>query len=261
MKQQLLLTLLLIANLSSFAQSTARTLHKSLVKINDTLYAGETEITNKQYTEFVSYLRANGPKSQLAIALIDSAQWKNKLTYNAPYVEYYHSHPAYAGYPVVNVSHEGAKLYCEWLTARYNADPAKKFDKVQFRLPTESEWEMMAGGGDTSAVYAWKGDQLRNRKGQMMANFKRGDGDSMGVAGHLNDNADITAPSYSYWPNRFGLYNMSGNVAEMVSDKGIVKGGSWRETSDMLKIKSRQTNDGSPRANTGFRYVMVVIKK
>ena len=39
----------------------------------------------------------------------------------------------------------------------------------------------------------------------------------MGVSGHLNDNADITAPVYS-WPNDYGLYNMAGNVSEWVLD-------------------------------------------
>ena len=40
----------------------------------------------------------------------------------------------------------------------------------------------------------------------------------MGVAGNLNDAADITAPVFSYWPNDYGLYNMVGNVAEWVLD-------------------------------------------
>ena len=51
-----------------------------------------------------------------------------------------------------------------------------------------------------------------------MANFKRGRGDNMGVAGGLNDNAEITAPVYAYVPNDFGLYNMAGNVNEWVMD-------------------------------------------
>ena len=51
-----------------------------------------------------------------------------------------------------------------------------------------------------------------------MANFKRGRGDNMGVAGNLNDNADITGPVKSYWPNDYGLYNMAGNVSEWVMD-------------------------------------------
>jgi formylglycine-generating enzyme required for sulfatase activity len=40
----------------------------------------------------------------------------------------------------------------------------------------------------------------------------------MGVAGALNDNADITAPVKSYQPNAWGLYNMAGNVNEWVGD-------------------------------------------
>jgi formylglycine-generating enzyme len=52
----------------------------------------------------------------------------------------------------------------------------------------------------------------------MLANFKRGRGDNMGVAGYLNDNADITAPVISYVPNDYGLYNMGGNVSEWVAD-------------------------------------------
>ena len=40
----------------------------------------------------------------------------------------------------------------------------------------------------------------------------------MGMAGDLNDNAAITAPVYSYWPNDYGLYCMAGNVNEWVQD-------------------------------------------
>ena len=40
----------------------------------------------------------------------------------------------------------------------------------------------------------------------------------MGIAGSLNDGADITAPVGSYWPNDYGLYNMAGNVSEWVQD-------------------------------------------
>ena len=71
-------------------------------------------------------------------------------------------------------------------------------------------------------LYPWNGSSLRNgnpkNQGEIMANFKRGRGDNMGVAGNLNDNADITAPVRSYWPNDYGLYNMAGNVSEWVMD-------------------------------------------
>ena len=51
-----------------------------------------------------------------------------------------------------------------------------------------------------------------------MANFVRGRGDMMGVAGSLNDNGSITVDVKSYWPNDYGLYCMAGNVNEWVQD-------------------------------------------
>jgi sulfatase modifying factor 1 len=52
----------------------------------------------------------------------------------------------------------------------------------------------------------------------MKANYVRGRGDYMGMAGALNDGADITADVFAYTPNDYGLYNMAGNVNEWVAD-------------------------------------------
>jgi formylglycine-generating enzyme required for sulfatase activity len=58
----------------------------------------------------------------------------------------------------------------------------------------------------------------KKNRGEMMANFVRGRGDMMGVAGNLNDNGSITVDVKSYWPNDYGLYCMAGNVNEWVMD-------------------------------------------
>jgi formylglycine-generating enzyme required for sulfatase activity len=232
------------------------------VQINDTLYADETEITNSSWLEFEQWTAGfygKNSKEYLGI-LPDSTVWIDKLTYNMPYVQYYYRHPAYKDYPVVGISYEQAKAFCIWRTARvkYFLSIKKEYknQNFEYRLPNKAEWELFAAA--SLNVFENKGfDEKGNPKLNCIM-----DVDSIVIKGKtkaINFNSDVTAPVDSYYKNRFGLYNMIGNVSEMIEDKGICKGGAWNNRLEQMRIGNELTYI-KPSATLGFRCVCIVKK-
>lgn len=236
-------------------------------------YASTAEVTNAEYAEFLNDLKRKGALDKLQIAQVDTMGWQEMLpsTPMQPYVMYYFQHPAYQNYPVVNVSKEGAALYCEWLTAKYDSLFGGS-SGLEFRIPTHAEWIRAARGDAHSRAYSWAGPYLRNSKGNYMANHLAVGSanitrDSVtnelivlpyaqtGALDLASEHADITAPAKSYYPNDFGLYNMNGNVAEMVSDGDFAVGGSWNSPGYDIRNESMAPFTGS-NPLTGFRVVV-----
>lgn len=88
-------------------------------------YLGETEITNYEYREYLTWLKYVFPPSDPQYreiyngALPDTLLWENKLGRNDFSTTYFRS-PQFDFYPVVGVSWSQAQRYCEWLTDRAN---------------------------------------------------------------------------------------------------------------------------------------------
>jgi len=101
-------------------------------------------------------------------------------------------------FPVVHIAYADAEAYAKWAGKR---------------LPTEAEWEFAARGGLTGKPFVW-GDSFRPN-GRWMANTHQGhfpDSDT-GEDGYAG-----ISPVGQYPPNRYGLYDMAGNVWQWTSD-------------------------------------------
>ena len=253
--------------------SFSKSILQNFVKVNESLYASKYEVSNAEYRNFLEALKLK--EAPLAEKYkVDSAKWIT-YGYGGPMGQYYHLHAAYKNYPVVCVSYESALAYCEWLTEQYNADEKRKFKKVRFVLPTEEEWMATANGGNKNKMYPWSNHYLRNKSGQFLCNFKHVGDEFISydeakkeytiipeakIAGNLSDIGKYTSAVNSYEKVApYGIHNMSGNVAEMVSEKGIAKGGSFNSPGYDVRIQSRMNySEASPEI--GFRVFMKVLE-
>jgi formylglycine-generating enzyme required for sulfatase activity len=256
---------------------SAKSIEKDVAKVNDSLYAWRYETSNKQYNTFLAALLQKD-SALYNQCLIDSLGWSQILIYCQPMVNYYHRHPGFNDYPVVNVNHTGASEYCKWLTEVYNNDPKRKFKKVQFTLPSSEEWTLAAEAGNSKRRYAWGNWSLQNRKGMYMCNCKHVSqifavSDSLGnptlneesarsfyASSGLDDRAFYTAQVQTFYPNEFGIFNMNGNVAEMITVKNQAMGGNWNSYGgEVTNTSMKEYKDTSPEV--GFRVFMKIVEK
>ncbi|MEX1382667.1 gliding motility lipoprotein GldK [Lutibacter sp.] len=208
----------------------------------------------------------------------DTTVWVRdfKYSYNDPMHQDYFYHQAYNDYPVVGVSWMQTKAFCKWRTKKKNDYLNAKRNPTQvpqFRLATEAEWEYAARGGLENATYPWGNPYPTTDRGCFLANFKPTRGN------YAVDGALYTVEAKSYPPNDYGLYNMSGNVAEWTNtayseasyyigstmnpnveiDKNhrkVIRGGSWKDVAYFLEVSTRDYEYAdSARSYIGFRTV------
>lgn len=158
-------------------------------------------------------------------------------------------------HPVVHVSWNDAKAFCQWAGKR---------------LPTETEWEFAARGGLEQKKYVW-GDEL-HPNGDHYCNIWQGDFPRTNTE---EDDYLGTAPVESFPANGYGLYNMAGNVWEWCADwfdKAVnlspkvdpqtpksMRGGSYLchySYCNRYRVAARSSNTmDSSTGNLGFRCV------
>ena len=218
-------------------------------RINDTMYASDCELSNRQYKVFLNYLKTESPE-KYSICAIDTDQWKN-YDGAASLSKNYFRHPAFDRYPVCCITWEGANEYCKWLTQIANKNHGKL--KVTFRLPTPAEWMMLVADPDKNGLDTGYPDGFDASTGCYAFNFYVIDS----VANTAEDGGYFTVNVSAYKHNRFGIYNLNGNVAEMTSDKSICKGGGWHDSFEdcSYKVSKHYT---LPSAEVGFRLVAIV---
>jgi len=227
-------------------------------------FIAATEVTNFQWKEFLMYLKQEGRMEEYRDNILDTTVWRQLLAYNEPFVDYYYQHKAYSEYPAVGMTLKQAQAYANWLTEIYALK--NQSVKIIFSVPTKKQW-IRAARGDWQTHYPWDGKYMRNSKGAYLTNFKNYDAANIHYNTEINKyevismsqcmEGTITAPAESYYPNKFGIYNMSGNVAELVSDGAEAMGGSWNDTGYDVRVESEQPAT-QPKSTIVFRIVATI---
>ena len=145
--------------------------------------------------------------------------------------------------------------YCEWLTAEYRHKRGKKGDMLLCKLPTEAEWLLITDADSSGFPRGIHGG--KDNAGKYQVNIKTMRGDSVTI---FEDGGFYTVKEDLYLPNRFGLYNVIGNVSEMTDVRNISKGGNWWSLIKDCAVDKRDTFH-TPDPRVGFRVFVQVLRK
>ncbi|QNH61085.1 formylglycine-generating enzyme family protein [Hymenobacter sediminicola] len=277
------------------------------IRLAENLFIDESEVANIHWLEYLQHILLDSSETYYRSQLPDSTVWKAMAAApptaaaGIPTAIIYFRYPGFRYYPVVGISYEQAVAYCKWRSAVVNESflQSTEFQKkhpelrgyeltVEYRLPTEAEWQQAAvGSGPSSSGPANLVPGRPGAKLRPVSVRKESGLDSCLTALRLPATATVYKLPYNLWenyyitqtgqafdcttrpgqlgleyvyvnpPNYLGLYNIIGNVAEMTAAKGVAKGGSYKTSVTELKPESRQLYKG-PQSWLGFRCMATV---
>ena len=179
-------------------------------------------------------------------------------------------------FPITNVTWKDAIQYCNWLSKEYNLKPVYSragdtyicnFEADGYRLPTETEWEFAAKGGNNSKQFIYSGGN-----------------DLELISWYSKNSKKSPRPIGTKLANELGIHDMSGNVWEWCWDwyspvyyktdkrenptgpiKGVyrsIRGGSWDSSNLDYLTTTNRLHDKPYNTNAfyGFRVAKSVAK-
>lgn len=259
----------------------------NLVPIHENFYADETEVNNIFYKEYLHWLKTiyGVLSDEYLNALPDLSVWAYQ-EYFEPDGEAYFRSAEFDEYPLVGITLNQAKRYSEWRTERVaemylinigylnvSVDPTPEnhftiqrlidgqvnirkdtsfnFVYPVYTIPTAEEWDKMAGL-DKGGIFGVQPREKHNyeivKNGNLMFH-------TLEVIIESEKGSNFpTRGSRIGCKNVYGLYHTIGNVAELVDQTGVAKGGDWMHfflDADFHYNKKQNI----PNCWTGFRNV------
>ncbi len=193
-------------------------------------WMGKCEVTWDEFLPYVFVSQSEVAKFENKLeGIID----KDGCTHpTKPYGSVYRDRGEKGSNPAIGMGWPNALNYTKWLS--------KKTGR-HYRLPTEEEWEYACRAGATT-TYFWGDDAAQAKE---YAWFKDNAGEGTHLVGKLK-------------PNKFGLYDITGNVGEwcLKADPkapGVLRGGAWTEETSKLRSAARMVeveewNENDPQS-------------
>ena len=236
------------------------------VEVVDNFFYDQNEVSNINWKvyKYMIGTEFGEDSEEYKSTLLDTEVWLELDGHMGPLVNVYDSHPSYDDYPVVGVSHDQAKSFCEWRTKAIRKN-LKENDieapSFEYRLPSLLEWKLIAdlGFSDKTKKKIEKMKKRNTRKNQfsepLLYNMKSRKIESENPNIKDNYRSTLPAPSFTYLPNEVGVFNIYGNIAEMVREPGIAVGGSFMHYYDDIVPSNKTIEYSGPRNWLGFRCV------